>query len=71
MDGKSGDNLKDVNPAASLRGDDLGVSLDLLILTLGKVKSDSSGKQQRIEKQVHGSSTASFPMTLSDVVTRG
>lgn len=31
MDGKSGDNLKDLNPAASLRGDDLGVSLDLLI----------------------------------------
>lgn len=31
MDGKSGDNLKDLNPATSLRGDDLRVPLDLLI----------------------------------------
>ena len=31
MDGKSGDNLKDLNPASSLRGDDLRVPLDLLI----------------------------------------
>lgn len=40
-------------------------------LTLGKVKSGSSSKQQRIEKQINGSSVGSFPTTLSDAVTSG
>lgn len=40
-------------------------------LTLGKVKSGSPSKQQRIEKQINGSSAGSFPTTLSDAVTGG
>lgn len=58
MDGKSGD-MKDLNPATSLRGDGLRVPLDLLITRMtyfGQSKIRFFSKQQRIEKQIDGSS---------------
>lgn len=57
-DGKSGDNLQDVIPQPA-RGNDLRVPLDLPITRMtyfGQSKAGSSSKQQRIEKQINGSS---------------
>lgn len=70
---KPGDKLKTENQATEWKAMTKGfhrVWWLLEWLTLSKAKSGSSSKQQKIEKQINGNSSGSFPETLSDAVTK-